>query len=383
MRKICLLGASGSIGLQTLEVMDETNDFVLVSFSVGHNHKVIKQIIEKHHEVESIYLIDEKEALHLKNLYPSIQFYSGLDGLKKLVETTKAEMVVNALVGFCGLVPSLVTLQRNLILALANKESLVVGGELMNALVASGHGKIYPIDSEHSAILKCLLVDDQNVDKLILTASGGAFRNLKRSELEKVTKKDALAHPTWKMGEKITIDSATMVNKCFEVIEAHYLFGYSFSKIGLLLHDESFVHSLVRYKDGTYRAEVNKPDMKNPIAFALYETNYPFETRVALDYRDYGKFHFKRFCNKRYPVMKLAKQVISEKGIYGAVLNASNEVAVQSFLNDEISFLVIEQIIDTCMKDVINVKNPSIDVLIDIDAKTRQKAHELAKKWSK
>lgn len=383
MRKICLLGASGSIGLQTLEVMEQSNDFMLVSFSVGHNHKVIKQILDKHTEVKSIYLIDEKEALRLKILHPAVTFYSGNEGLKKLVEKTDAEMVVNALVGFCGLVPSLVTLERNLILALANKESLVVGGELMNALVSNGHGKIYPIDSEHSAILKCLLVENKNVDKLILTASGGAFRNLKRSQLENVTKKDALAHPTWNMGEKITIDSATMINKCFEVIEAYYLFGYPFSKVKVLLHDESFVHSLVRYKDGTYRAEVNKPDMKNPIAFALYETSHPFETRIASDYKDFGKFHFKRFCNKRYPVMKWAKQVIEEKGIYGAILNASNEVAVQSFLNDEISFLTIEQIIDKCMVDVTNVKNPSIDVLIDVDAKTRQKAIELAKKWSK
>lgn len=383
MRKICLLGASGSIGLQTLEVMEESNDFVLVSFSVGHNHKVIEQILKKHHNVKSIYLINEKEAYRLTSLHPAIKFYSGSEGLKMLVETTEAEMVVNALVGFCGLVPSIVTLERNLILALANKESLVVGGELINTLLSSGHGKLYPIDSEHSAILKCLLVDDQDVDKLILTASGGAFRKLKRSQLENVTKKDALAHPTWKMGAKITIDSATMVNKCFEVIEAHYLFDRPFSKVMILLHDESHVHSLVRYKHGSYRAEVNKPDMKNPIAFALYETNYPFETRLAGDYKDYGNYHFERFCNKRYPVMKWAKLVIVEKGIYGAVLNASNEIAVESFLNDGISFLTIERIIDKCMLDVTNVKNPSIDVLIDIDAKTRQKARELAKEWRK
>ncbi|MFA7193046.1 MAG: 1-deoxy-D-xylulose-5-phosphate reductoisomerase [Erysipelotrichia bacterium] len=384
MEKICLLGASGSIGRQTLEVIkEERTSFELVSFSVGHNDKVIEPILKDHPEVESIYLIDEKKALVLANKYPHLKVFSGVNGLKELCEETKATMVVNGLVGFSGLVPSFITLKRNLKLALANKESLVVGGELIDDLLKKGKGKLYPIDSEHSAILKCLLVEDKNVDKLILTASGGAFRKLKKSDLEHVSKEDALRHPTWEMGEKITIDSATMVNKCFEIIEAHYLFSYPYSKIKVLLHDESMIHSLVRYKDGTHRAEISEPDMKNPIRFALFENNYPFETFLAMSYEDFGPYHFQRFCFKRYPLVKWAKKVIEEKGIFGAVLNASNEIAVEAFLKDQIGFLTIDKIINTCMEETQNIVHPNLEVLIEVDAKTRLKARELVEKWSK
>ena len=383
MTKICLLGASGSIGRQTLEVMKEQGDFKLVSFSVGHNTEIIEQIIKEHPEVESLYLIDSKIKDKLCLKYKNIIMYSGENGLKEMVEKTTADMVVNALVGFCGLIPSITALNRNLDLALANKESLVVGGELISKLLKEGHGRIYPIDSEHSALLKCLLVDDRNVKELILTASGGAFRNLKREELNNLTKEDALKHPTWKMGSKITIDSATMVNKCFEIIEAHYLFDYPFSKIKVILHDESKVHSMVLYKNGVYRAEVNNPDMKNPIAFALSRNLAYFETCVSKDYHLFGDYHFHEFNLSRFPIVKWAEKVIDEKGIYGAVLNASNEIAVQAFLNDEIKFLRIEDIINKCMEETINIVNPTLKEIIDIDELTRVKARVLVEKWRK
>lgn len=383
MTKICLLGASGSIGKQTLEVMKEQNCFELVSFSVGHHDEIIQQLLDENPKVESIYLIDETKAKSLAKSHPNIKIYSGIDGLKRLVETTNATMIVNGLVGYSGLIPSIVALKRNLKLALANKESLVVGGEIIKSLLKEGHGHLYPIDSEHSALLKCLSVDDTDVDKLILTASGGAFRKLKKNDLEFVNKDDALKHPTWTMGPKITIDSATMMNKCFEIIEAHYLFDFPYSKIKVILHDESIVHSMVRYKNGTYRAEVNKPDMKNPIRFALFENNYPFETFLAMSYEDFGKFHFHRFCYKRYPLVKWAKKVIDEKGIYGAILNASNEIAVEAFLNDQIAFLTIDKIINACMEETNNIIHPTLENLIETDMKTRKKARELVEKWRK
>lgn len=378
MRKICLLGASGSIGKQTLDVIyHHPEDFELVGFSVGHRVKEIDKILKRFPHVNSVSLIDKKQIDCFKNKYPNIDFFSGDEGLLQVIDNSRPEMVVNALVGFVGLKPSLHTLEKDLILCLANKESLVVGGELINDLLIHGHGKLYPIDSEHSALLKCLLVQDKRVDKLMLTASGGAFRNLKRNELRNVKAEDALKHPTWKMGQKITIDCATMVNKAFEVIEAHYLFHYPVSKIGITLHDESYIHSYVTYKDGTLRAEESKPDMRNPIRFALYECKIPFETVTAKDISDFKKYHFHEFDLKRYPMVSLSKVVINKKGTYGAVFNASNEVAVNYFLKGKIKFLDIEKIIRILMKNHENILNPTYEQLYKVDKITREQTLNL------
>ena len=285
-------------------------------------------------------------------------------------------MVVNALVGFVGLKPTLTALENNLIVCLANKEALVVGGELVNQLLCEGHGKLYPIDSEHVALAKCLSVDDQDVDRLIITASGGAFRRLSRDQLVNVKASDALAHPTWKMGEKITIDCATMVNKTFEVIEAHYLFNYPREKIDILLHDESMIHSLVRYNNGLYRLDHGKPDMRIPIKWALYQGLTDFKTVLVGDYHIYNKYHFHQFDIKRYPVVKWADVVMKEKGTYGAVLNASNEVAVRAFLKEEIPFLMIEEIIDHFMDTHKKISHPSYDTIELIDHSIRQQVRE-------
>ncbi|MDR0934782.1 MAG: 1-deoxy-D-xylulose-5-phosphate reductoisomerase [Erysipelotrichaceae bacterium] len=378
MKKICLLGASGSIGEQSLDVIDEfSNEFQLVSFSVGYQVNKIDEIISKHNSVQSFYLIDSSQAEKYKNKYPNIKIFSGENGIVKMIETINADMVINALVGFVGLIPSITALKNGLKLALANKESLVVGGELIKQLLKEGHGELFPIDSEHSAIWKCLLVDDKNVKDIILTASGGAFRNLSRKELLNVKPIDALKHPTWNMGNKITIDSATMINKCFEIIEAYYLFGYAYNKTKVILHDESEVHSMVKYKNGMYRAEVNKPDMKNPIRFALFEGKFPFETVCAKNYHDFGPYHFHHFSLRRYPLVRWSKVVIKQKGLYGTTLNAANEVAVNAFLNGKIQFLKIEQIVDRLMLDLKNKKNPSIEDIVECDRITRLRASQL------
>ena len=383
MRKICLLGASGSIGSQTLDVMRKNPaDFTLVAFSVGSKTRKIAHIINMYPDVKAICIKDKNKLNYYQSKYPNISFYSGDDGLLKLIDTD-TDMVVNALVGFVGLKPTLYALEKDKIVCLANKEALVVGGELVNDILKKGHGKLYPIDSEHSAIKKCLMVNDKNVSKVMLTASGGAFRKLNREQLVNVKAADALKHPTWKMGNKITIDCATMINKAFEVIEAHYLFGCPYNQIGIKLHDESMIHSYIVYKDGSLRLDMSKPDMRNPIKLALYEFMTDFKTVTAKSLDQFKDLHFHDFTFARYPIVKLAKYVIEQKGTYGAVFNASNEVAVNAFLKGEIPFLAIEDIVTTLMKKHTNVVHPSYEQIREIDLKTRENANEMIKKWRK
>lgn len=383
MRKICLLGASGSIGSQTLDVMRKhPTDFELVAFSVGSRTRKIAHIINMYPGVKAICIKDKNKVNYYQSKYPNIKFYSGDEGLLKVIDG-EPDMIVNALVGFVGLKPTLYALKQNKIVCLANKEALVVGGELVNDLLNKGYGKLYPIDSEHSAIKKCLMVDDKNVSKVMLTASGGAFRKLTREQLKDVTPEDALKHPTWKMGNKITIDCATMINKAFEVIEAHYLFGCPYNQIGIKLHDESMVHSYIVYKDGSLRADVSKPDMRNPIKLALYEFVTDFKTVKVNSLEQFKDLHFHEFTFARYPIVELAKYVVNKKGTYGAVFNASNEVAVHAFLNKEIPFLAIEEIVSSLMKKHVIIVHPSYEQIAEIDAKTRQNAAEMVRKWRK
>ena len=349
--KLVLLGASGSIGQQTLDVINKNpNDFTLTAFSVGQRTRCISNILRKHKDVTDVYLLDKKKVKYYQNKYPQVRFFS--DDINKVITQSDSEMVVNALVGFVGLIPSITAIQNHKKLALANKESLVVGGDLINSLLEEYDGELYPIDSEHSALWKCLKVDAKDVDRLILTASGGAFRNLSREQLKDVTPEDALKHPTWKMGHKITIDCATMVNKAFEIIEAGYLFNWSENKVDVTLHDESYLHSYVLLKSGGYRGEVSKPDMRNPIKFALYQGNIPFKTSYFESLDDLKGLHFHKFDITRYPVIKFAKVVLSKKGTMGTIFNRSNESAVRAFLNHEIKFLDIERIIALSMKNM-------------------------------
>ena len=381
MISVCLLGASGSIGQQTIDVMlKNPQDFDLVSFSIGKRTRYVRGIIKRFPNVKYICLQNKSSMKYYQNLYPNIAFCNGDEGLNEIIKNSKAEMVVNALVGFVGLKPSITTLENNKILCLANKESLVVGGEIINNLLAKGKGKLYPIDSEHVAIAKCLAVDNQNVDKIIITASGGPFRNLKRDQLTNITPEQALAHPNWKMGKKITIDSATMVNKSFEVIEAHYLFGYDFEDIEIKINYNSYVHSIVRYNDGTYRADVGKPDMRVPIKYALYQGLTDYQTVVTDNLDDIKNTTFGEFDIKRFPIVNVAKKVIEEKGSLGAIFNASNEEAVRAFLNHEISFLGIEKIINTCLEKQDNIKNPNYEQLKRVDTLTRKMVKDLIKK---
>ena len=381
MTSICLLGASGSIGQQTLDVMSKNpDDFTLVSFSVGKRTRCISYILKKFPEVKYICIQDAKACEKYQKKYPNIVFFYGDNGLDELIKASDTDVVVNALVGFVGLKPTLTTLENNKTLCLANKESLVIGGELVNNLIKHGHGRLIPIDSEHVAIKKCLAVDNKDVDKIIITASGGPFRNLKRSELTNITPEQALAHPNWKMGKKITIDSATMVNKTFEIIEAHYLFNCSYQDISVIINYNSYVHSIVRYNNDTYRLDYGKPDMRVPIKYALYLGLTDYQTVVTDDLNKIKNTSFGEFDINRYPIVKIAEKVINEKGTLGAIFNGANEEAVKAFLNHQISFLGIERIINDCLKAQKNVLHPNYAQLKKADLEARMLANELIKK---
>lgn len=379
MRRIILLGASGSIGTSTLEIIKEHDDeFKLVAFTVGKQVDKVAPILSANKDVKAVYVSDKNEANKLEKQFPNIMFYSGESGIVELIFAIKADMVVNALVGFVGLYPSIAAILSNMDLALANKEALVVGGDIINELLKQSKSKLYPIDSEHVALAKCLRIEDiANVERVILTASGGSFRHLSREQLSDVTVEDALNHPSWKMGEKITIDSATMMNKGFEIIEAHYLFGLPSEKIDIIIQEQSIIHALVEFTDGSYLADLGPADMKIPIAYALFEgKRVDSQVHKKLKLEELNKLTFKPFDLERYPAVKFAREALRLKGTYPVVLNAANEETVYAFLNGEIKFSAIEAIIE----EVLDLHDyyPEVDILtlrkIDLEARKQTRA---------
>ena len=374
MKKICLLGATGSIGKQTIEIINNNiKDFSLIGVSCGKNINELRKILLANSDIKYA-CVQYKENLDLlEKEFTDVTFYYGDEGLIKLIDSSSYDMVVNALVGFVGFIPSVHTISKNIDLALANKESLVVGGEIINALLKTSTSKLYPIDSEHVALAKCLKgKKKKEIKRLVITASGGSFRNLGREELINVTKEDALKHPSWSMGEKITIDSATMMNKGFEIIEAKHLFNLPLKKIDVLLHDESVIHSLVEFVDNSYLADLGPADMKVPIAYALYEGKRQKINTKVLKLEEMGTLHFRRLDLKRYPCVKYALKSIEIGGTLPCVLNASNEEAVYAFLRNEISFLEIEEIINFMISSHRVIDNPTIEDIVYVDTLTRK-----------
>lgn len=344
MKYIYLLGACGSIGTQTLQVVDQyPEEYKIIGMSVGSNLKLAKELIERYKP--EIVCFRKEEHIFSISYQPKIVF--GDAGLLAVAgyHQYENEWLVNALVGVSGLLPTVEAIKAYKTIALANKETLVVAGDLINALVQEYKVTLLPIDSEHSAILQCLRGEaDKEVEKLWITASGGSFRNKTREELVHVTVEDALKHPNWSMGSKITIDSATMMNKGFEIIEAHYLFNVPYESIEALYHPESIVHSCVQFKDGSIKAQLGVSDMRIPISYAL---SYPSHRTLDLDRLNVKPctLHFDTLSIERYPCLGYALEAAKKGGLYLAVLNASNEAAVHLFLTKKISFLQIEQII--------------------------------------
>ncbi len=374
MRNVLLLGASGSIGTQSLDIIaSEPSAFCLRGISVGKQVGKIPNILDKFPTIEHVCVQEHEECRKLRKQYPSIVWHHGDEGLKQIIVQCECDMVINALVGFAGLIPSIISLEENKILCLANKESLVVGGKLIQAILSEGKGKIYPIDSEHVAIAKMMaIVKPQDVDKILITASGGSFRNKTRAELKNVTPADALAHPTWKMGAKITIDSATMMNKGFEVLEAKWLFDFPLDRTEIIMHDESHVHSMLLMKDGTYLADISKPDMHGPISYALHEGKIDFKLVKANKMEDLGPYHFHEFDPKRYTAPSVALYAFYRGGNATAVLNGANEEAVYAFLDGKLPFLRIEEIVADAINDVPYVEFPTLADIVESDRLARE-----------
>lgn len=374
MKKICLLGATGSIGTQTIDIIDKDNlEFSLVAVSSARRIEELEKIIESHNDIKCVCVKEEKDWILLQNKYPHILFFFGDDGLVQLIKNSNPDLVVNALVGFAGFVPSVYTVSNDIDLALANKESLVVGGTIINDLLSKHKGKLYPIDSEHVALAKCLEgKKKEQVKSLVITASGGSFRDLTREQLKNVSVEDALKHPSWSMGSKITIDSATMMNKGFEIIEAMHLFHFEANNIKVLLHDESVIHSMVEFVDHSFLADLGPQDMRIPIAHALYGNKRKEIDVKSLDLEDIGELRFRRFDISRYPCVGYALKAIEIGGTLPTILNASNEEAVYSFLNREISFIEIEEIIDKMMNSISIIPNPTVEDICSVDKETRR-----------
>jgi 1-deoxy-D-xylulose-5-phosphate reductoisomerase len=374
LKNISILGATGSIGTQTLDILREhPEEFKLVAMSVGRNLDLARVMINEF-QPELVSVQDHKDCQALKAEYPNTKFTFGHEGLIEIAVYDKAEILVNAVLGSVGLNPTLQAIESGKIIAIANKETLVTAGHLVMEAAKKNGVSMLPVDSEHSAIFQCLQGEkDKTIDRLILTASGGSFRDRTRADLESVTVKEALNHPNWSMGAKITIDSATMMNKGLEVIEAHWLFNMPYEKIDVILHKESIIHSMVEFHDSSIIAQLGTPDMRVPIQYALsYPDRLPLISSNKLDLAKIGKLHFQEMDLERFRCLQLAFEAGKKGGTMPTVLNAANEVAVSAFLEGKIRFLQIEDLIEKALSEHQNINNPSLSVIQEVDSETRQ-----------
>lgn len=381
MKQIILLGASGSIGEQTLDVIRSHPElFELAAFSVRSRLASAYKILDEF-KVRAICVKDEQDADEIRKKYPHLDIHIGDQGLLELAALPYGDTLVNALVGFVGLLPTLKAIECRKDIALANKETLIVGGKFVKAAVKEYGVSLKPIDSEHSAIFQCLQGNaHSSVEKLIITASGGSFRDRSRDQLQGVTVKEALSHPNWSMGAKITIDSATMMNKGFEVIEAHYLFDIDYDKIEVLLHRESIIHSLVQYCDHALMAQLGTADMRLPIQYALtHPARLPLMNSETLDLAKIGTLHFEKADFDRYPLLGLAYKAGRLEGNACAIMNAANEEAVALFLAGKITFLDIETYVFKAVESIEFIENATLEDIIRSDGAARAFVNEAVK----
>ena len=369
MKDILLLGASGSIGTQALEIIRENKEYNLKSISVGKNIQKAIEIIDEF-KPEFVSVINQDDCELLKNKYPNIEFSYGDSGLIKAATYSENKAyLINALVGMVGLLPTIEAIKAGHDILLANKETLVAAGSIVMDLVKKHNVNIIPIDSEHSTIYQCMLSGKrEDVSRIIITASGGSFRDRSREELKDVSVKEALNHPNWDMGAKITIDSATMVNKGLEVIEAHYLFDIDYDNIETVIHKESIVHSLVEFKDGAIIAGLSYPDMRIPIHYAISNPKRIESNLIKkMDFKSIFNLSFIPMDYNRYPLLELAYKVGKMGGIMPMVYNSANEVAVKLFLEGKINFLGIDDIILYAVNNTKNIINARIEDIINTD----------------
>ena len=381
-RQIAILGSTGSIGTQALQVIAEHPDLFEVYCLTANNR--VELLAQQAHQFKPAAIVIANEARYdeLKKLMadePDIKIYAGARALDEIVEAAPIQMVLTAMVGFAGLSPTIHAIKAGKAIALANKETLVVAGELILSLAQQYHTPILPVDSEHSAIFQSIVGEDNNpIEKILLTASGGPFRLLPADKLSTVTKADALKHPTWDMGAKITIDSASMMNKGFEVIEAKWLFGVEAHQIQVLVHPQSIVHSAVQFHDGAVKAQLGVPDMRLPIQYA-----FSFPQRLPLSGDRLNLFQhplefFEPDLNK-FRCLALAFEAIRQGGNMPCIVNAANEIVNRAFLEDRCGFLQMAEIIEQTMQKATFDKNPTYDTYVATDAEARRIAAELVK----
>ena len=377
MKKISILGVTGSIGTQTLDVVRNSDDIKIIGISANSSTEKMKEII-KEFKPKYVAMMKEECAEELKEFCKEnsfeIEVYSGLDGLVKISVLDEIDMVVTSVVGMIGLVPTIKAIKAKKDIALANKETLVVAGELVMKAAEENGVKILPVDSEHSAIYQSLRGNDlSTLKKIILTASGGPFRGKKEEELKEITLEEALNHPNWSMGKKITIDSATLMNKGLEVIEAHWLFNCDYDNIQVVVHPQSIIHSMVEYTDGAIIAELGSADMRLPIQYALNYTERKKEVAKSIDFYEISKLTFEKPDMDTFKCLKIAYEVGKRGGLLPTVLNGANEVAVQLFLDRKIKFLEIAEIIEKTLREFKDEckKELNLDNIIALDKKVR------------
>ncbi len=374
-RQIAILGSTGSIGTQTLQVIEEHPDCFEV-YALTANKKVDELIAQaRKFKPEAVVIADETKYAYLKESLSDlpIKVYGGYDSICQIVEAQPIDIVVTAMVGFSGLKPTISAIKAGKAIALANKETMVVAGELINELANRHNVPILPVDSEHSAIFQCLAGEAHNkVEKLILTASGGPFRTFTQEQLEKVTKEQALRHPNWSMGAKITIDSATMMNKGFEVMEAKWLFGIDAEDIEVVVHPQSVIHSMVQFRDGAVKAQLGTPDMRLPIMYAISYPNRLESKWERLDFEKLGELTFEKPNMECFPNLQHAYNAIAMGGNMPCVVNAANEVCVAAFLNDRIGFTEMSRLIERAMQSANYKLKPTLDDYINTDDEVRK-----------
>lgn len=379
MKKISVLGSTGSIGTQTLDVVRKHRDrFQIEGLAAGNNTAhLLEQVRE--FAPRKISVASKELAEQIKGeLPPGTQVYYGSEGLIEIAAGTDAELVVTAVVGSMGLPSTLAAIQEGKTIGLANKETLVTAGHLVTALAEEKGVKLLPIDSEHSAIFQCLNGERyEDIERITLTASGGSFRDYTREQLVNVTVEDALKHPNWSMGAKITIDSATMVNKGLEVMEAHWLYHIPYDRISVLLHPESIIHSFVEFRDSSIIAQLGNPDMRVPIQYALTFPERWESPAAKLSLAEAGKLNFREMDLERFPCLRLAYECGKMGGTAPTVFNAANEVAVARFLRKEISFLRIEEIIQEVTDRHQTIPNPALETIEEADQSARELASRL------
>ncbi|MEA5137641.1 1-deoxy-D-xylulose-5-phosphate reductoisomerase [Arcicella rigui] len=379
-RKIAILGSTGSIGTQALEVIKANEDIFEVEVLTAQNNAdlLIEQSLAFKPNCVVIGNDNLYDKVHSALDAAGIKVYAGAKALESVVQMESIDIVLTSMVGYAGLLPTIKAIEAGKHIALANKETLVVAGELITKLAQEKGVNIYPVDSEHSAIFQCLVGEFHNpIEKIILTASGGPFRGKKREDLLNVTKAQALKHPNWVMGAKITIDSASLMNKGLEVIEAKWLFGLKASQIEVIVHPQSIIHSLVQFEDGSIKAQMGLPDMKLPIQFALGFPNRLKSDFPRFEFLKYPSLTFEQPDTKTFRNLHLAFIAMDKGGNIPCIMNAANEIAVEAFLQDKIGFLQMSDLIETCMDKVTFIQNPSIDDYIQTDQETRKLAQTL------